>query len=89
MASMVALSLGALMPPDGTAIRTRSWAVEQTAVAAFMHGRKFIGIERDLKYLDVAVERITASPWTGCEEETGAASNELQRPTPCLGLRRL
>ncbi len=54
---MIAHIVGSIVPPDGTAIDPFMGS-GTTAVAAFMHGRRFIGIEREQKYFDLAAKRI-------------------------------
>ena len=54
---MIQHIVASIVPPDGTALDPFMGS-GTTAVAAWTKGRKFIGIERDRSYFEMAVERI-------------------------------
>ena len=78
---MIAHIVGSIVPPNGTAFDPFMGS-GTTAVAAFVHGRTFVGIERERKYFDVAVERIKQQTSNG--ELFSRASPNKQPDQPPL-----
>ena len=61
---MMAYLVNTIVPPSGTVIDPFMGS-GTTGVAAIQLGRSFIGIERERKYFDIAVERISRAQAQG------------------------
>ena len=66
---MISHIVSSIVPPEGMALDPFMGS-GTTAVAAFLNGRKFVGVEIDRRWFDVAVERIKRQTCDGPLFET-------------------